>query len=420
MSTLNFRQLPVIIKEANQYEKTGSLVIEHKNLLAVLIFQKGRLDHAQIGLPDVEAEGAEALGKVLDWRYGQIYWEDYTLESESNISSQQEQRFYEALNVLMQLGTFETAEAVAPKTPPPQPIAAPNTKPPSPEPTLAPGINTPPPQSVAAPVANTPPSEAKSEIVPLTPRPKPGIATAPLPSKAVTPSALNPTQPPVSDGQSPIIATLTKMGVAYLTPTKQFSLNSHFANALIAAREITGDNWHTIVEAAKLPQYLEENPPDDENHTTPIEYLSRLNYAFERVYRKNAPEKLTEWGRHATKRSLTLRKGSGREQGILRLVPGQQRKLGILLTSFTKSMDNVRGEHLHLWKQVEPKQYWLVHYNNLYAIGRKRPKNACQVWTASFGAMLQWAGLEKDWTVEEIECGCVTGTFNCVFAVRAT
>jgi len=35
-------------------------------------------------------------------------------------------------------------------------------------------------------------------------------------------------------------------------------------------------------------------------------------------------------------------------------------------------------------------------------------------------AMLRWAGLANDWLVDEIECGTVTGTGDCVFALRAS
>ena len=33
--------------------------------------------------------------------------------------------------------------------------------------------------------------------------------------------------------------------------------------------------------------------------------------------------------------------------------------------------------------------------------------------------ILRWAGLANDWYVEEVECGSVTGTFDCAFAIRS-
>jgi hypothetical protein len=99
-------------------------------------------------------------------------------------------------------------------------------------------------------------------------------------------------------------------------------------------------------------------------------------------------------------------------------LPGP-RRLAIVLKAFTESLDRVRGEHTHTWKQMDDSQFWLVHYTNLYALGRLKKEKACYVWTASFESMLRWAGLANNWYVEEIECGCVTGTFDCVFAIRS-
>ena len=41
------------------------------------------------------------------------------------------------------------------------------------------------------------------------------------------------------------------------------------------------------------------------------------------------------------------------------------------------------------------------------------------IWIATIEAILRWAGLANDWYVEEVECGCVSGTFDCVFAIRS-
>jgi len=56
---------------------------------------------------------------------------------------------------------------------------------------------------------------------------------------------------------------------------------------------------------------------------------------------------------------------------------------------------------------------------NLFAFGRRKPDKACHFWTASLEAMLRWAGLANDWLVTELECGCVNGSFDCVFAIRS-
>jgi predicted hydrocarbon binding protein len=57
----------------------------------------------------------------------------------------------------------------------------------------------------------------------------------------------------------------------------------------------------------------------------------------------------------------------------------------------------------------------VTHEWNMTAVGRRRPAEACHFWTGAYRAALRWAGLEEDWRVAEVECGCVTGTYVCVF-----
>lgn len=215
------------------------------------------------------------------------------------------------------------------------------------------------------------------------------------------------------------VATLELMGIPKLRGSQPYSLNAHFANVVHVARSVAGVQWPRLLQVAGLPDYLTADPPDDDIRTTPIEQLSQLNEAFDVVFGSDAPDRLRAWGRQFTDRSILMRKSSTTEQRTLRLIPGQQRKIGVLLRSFTHAMDEVRGEHLHTWKQIDPARFWLVHYSNLFALGRSKSEKSCHVWTASMESMLRWAGLANDWLVEEIECGCVTGTFDCVFVIRS-
>ncbi|GAC1375653.1 MAG: hypothetical protein NVSMB4_03980 [Acidimicrobiales bacterium] len=215
------------------------------------------------------------------------------------------------------------------------------------------------------------------------------------------------------------VATLLQMGVPKLTTDAAFSLNSHFANSVRAAREVAGDDWGTVCSMAGLSQYVTADPTDDHEHGTPVECLSALNDAFEAVYGREAKDRLCRWGRVATDRSLRHMSHAGTQQRAFKMLPGAQRKLTALLGSFTRQMDEVRGAHTHTWKQIDEHQFWLVHFSNLYALGRVTDERACHVWSASFESMLRWGGLANRWLVDEIECGCVTGTWDCVFAIRS-
>jgi len=226
----------------------------------------------------------------------------------------------------------------------------------------------------------------------------------------------SPIPTPTAAGGS-AIRTLELMGVRAARARGRFILNSHVSNLVHVARDVTGDRWPEIAYAAGLVQYVEQDPPHDDQLSSPVEALSRLNEAFETVYGPEAEDRIRTWGRRATERWLAEgRHGMG---GPRRLVPGRQRKLSGLVKSFSEAMDNVRGEHTHAWLQVDEHQFWLVNFSNMFALGRIKTVKSCHIWVATIEAILRWAGLANDWYVEEVECGSVTGTFDCVFAIRS-
>jgi hypothetical protein len=260
------------------------------------------------------------------------------------------------------------------------------------------------PVSFARAAGAQPAETAAMRIVSAPPAPVHGSPPPPSPSTG-------------SSSGASALRTLEMMGVKPSRARGRFILNSHVANLIHVARDVTADRWPEIAYSAGLAQYLEEDPPNDEQLATPVEYLSSLNEAFERVYGHEAEDAIRAWGRRATERWLADgRHGMG---GPRRLVPGRQRKLAGVVKSYTEAMDQVRGEHTHAWLQVDAHQFWLVNFSNMFALGRIKAVKSCTMWTASIETILRWAGLANDWYVEEVECGCVTGTFDCVFAIRS-
>ena len=254
---------------------------------------------------------------------------------------------------------------------------------------------------------------------------QPAASSAPLETAAMrlisAPAHAHGSPPPTpstgSSGGSSAIRTLQMMGVKPARARGRFILNSHVANLIHVARDVTGVRWPEIAYSAGLAQFVDHDPPNDEQLATPVEYLGRLNEAFETIYGPEAEDELRAWGRRATERWLAEgRHGMG---GPRRLVPGRQRKLAGIVRSFSEAMDNVRGEHTHAWLQVDEFQFWLVNFSNMFALGRIKTVKSCHVWVATIEAILRWAGLANDWYVEEVECGCMTGTFDCVFAIRS-
>ena len=305
----------------------------------------------------------------------------------------------------------------------PQRRSAGGTVPPQPAAPITPQV-----VAASAPVASTSAQATPPAMSPVpvatsgSPAP---AAVAPIqtlpPMQRVVPPPMSGSPPPPTpssgSGSSSAVRTLELMGVRPARARGRFILNSYMANAVRTAREITHDRWHELAYTAGFAQYLEKEPADDEQLGTPVDYLSRLNEAFEVVYGAEGEDMIRAWGRRMTERWLSDgRHGIG---GVRRLVPGQRRKLASVVKSFCESLDNVRGEHTHAWLQVDEDQFWMVNFSNMFALGRIKPIKSCHIWIATIEAILRWAGLANDWYVEEVECGCVSGTFDCVFAIRS-
>src|SRR5207245_10915161 len=214
----------------------------------------------------------------------------------------------------------------------------------------------------------------------------------PIPAAQILHGSPIPT--PTAAGAS-TIRTLELMGVRTARARGRFILNSHFSNFVHVARDVTGDRWPEVAYAAGLVQYIEQDAPHDEQLSSPVESLSRLNEAFETIYGPESEDMLRWWGRRATERWLADRRhalGSAR-----RFVPGRQRKLAGVVKNFSEAMDNVRGEHTHAWLQVDERQFWLVNFSNKFALGRIKTVEACPVVTSPIEPTLRWAGLGHRW-----------------------
>jgi serine/threonine protein kinase len=244
------------------------------------------------------------------------------------------------------------------------------------------------------------------------------IRTIPSSPPAPPPPMLHGSPPPTpTSSATSAIRTLELMGVRPARARGRFILNSHFSNLVHVARDVTGDRWPEVAYASGLVQYVEQDPPHDDQLSSPVESLSRLNEAFETIYGPEAEDQIRAWARRSTERWLAEGKhGLG---GSRRFMQGRQRKLLGIVKGLTESMDNVRGEHTHSWLQVDEHQFWLVNFSNMFALGRIKTVKSCYMWTSTIETILRWGGLANDWYVEEVECGSVTGTFDCAFAIRS-
>jgi hypothetical protein len=212
------------------------------------------------------------------------------------------------------------------------------------------------------------------------------------------------------------------MGVPVFRARRATLLNSYFAALVRFAREASEMRWPEVVEAAGLQEYLELDPPDDPERTASLESASRLADAIDGVFGEGAPEVLREWSRLTTsfwiQKTQQLQEGGVTYLRPLRLRASPELKVEDTLYIFSRNIDRIRGERLSAWKKVDKGQFWLLLYDNLLVVGRRRPAKSCHFWTAALESALRWGGLANDWIVHEAECGCATGTFDCVFTVQ--
>ncbi len=219
--------------------------------------------------------------------------------------------------------------------------------------------------------------------------------------------------PPAPIAADSAVSMLHKMGVPSLESHDLPILNSYFACLIRHAKDVAERRWPQVLEVAGLHQYLTEGPPDDGERTASTDECSRLADAFEAVFGPDAPAHLRTLGRVVTDDWLR-----STQPKPFRMMGKPESKVADALYVFNHSMDRVRGEPLHAWKQIDKRQFWIVHYANLFALGRQKPAKSCHFWVTAFESALRWGGLANDWAVEETECGCVTGTFCCVFTVE--
>jgi hypothetical protein len=248
----------------------------------------------------------------------------------------------------------------------------------------------------------------------------PDEAASRRPRRLGAPIRPAPTRPPERDratagpaapAPDSAVALLGRMGMPALHGRERVFLDSYFATVMRHARTVCAVRWPQVLRMAGLLAYVEEGPPGGEARTAPVEALSRLADAVESVLGQRAPELTRLWGVLATGEWLETQRRPGRAR---RPEQAAEETLRIL----TQGLDRVRGERLHLWRRVDHDQLWLMICDGLMVVGRRKAVRSCHFWTAAVETTLRWGGVPDDWVVEEVECGCVTGTFDCVFTVQ--
>jgi serine/threonine protein kinase len=280
--------------------------------------------------------------------------------------------------------------------------------------------------AAAMPVGSTPypppPPTGKEPYIP-GPRTKttgvygPGsspIEPQPLPSGAsalITPTRI---------ASASAIEILEHMGVKREKAHGRFLLNSYYADVFHAATHVAGDYWMDLLKAAGHGDHIYANPREDDGRTMPVNDLAKLEDAFEAVFVSHSAEHIRQWGKLAMELDIERNRSIQMQLRTIKLTIGHQRRITGILNGFVKRLNEIRGEQVHAWKRIDANRFWVVLYSNPHAEGRVRSQKSCYFWTAGLETLLRAAGLANEWIAEEIECGCMTGSGDCVFAVRST
>jgi hypothetical protein len=213
-------------------------------------------------------------------------------------------------------------------------------------------------------------------------------------------------------GHAPVLPSLQVPNL----PEEQLNvLDSFFLTSLIAGRRVAGERWPQILELVGLQRDVEADTPESFVYLPALGAMSSLADAFEAVFGRDATRYLDEWGGLVGWQWL---------QSIQRkpqwIAGPPTNRLVDMLSVFLESMNRVRGEELHGWRQVSRSTFRVVHQLNMTAVGRRRREPACSFWKGAYGAALRWASLDRDWRVAEEDCGCVNGSYACVFSIVRT
>lgn len=277
--------------------------------------------------------------------------------------------------------------------------------------------------SAAGPGAGPGPAEIQPASAPAESFPEPAVtADAALAAGPVDRvRAAEPASPPAtSGGTQPVhrantaIAFLELMGMPRLISSGQPVLNSFGSNLFRTARETAGKRWPAVVAAGGLAAYGLDGPPDGRQREVPSRLFRDLIAGFDGAFGADSGFWQKHWGQLSIVSWLKIS-----QEKPVRLLGRRSGKLEDTLYSFTSSMDRVRGERLHAFRKVDSTQFWLVLYDNLAASGRSSQQPVCHFWEGGLDALLRWAGVANDWVIDELECGAVTGTGDCVFSLRS-
>jgi hypothetical protein len=217
-----------------------------------------------------------------------------------------------------------------------------------------------------------------------------------------------------ADAQSSIVKlqVLPQLDIAWVGGDSQAVLDSFLAACVRLGRQVAGPRWPLVLMRAGLEEYLLDDPPERGELVPAMLPLTRLAEAFEAVFGNRAAHHLHGWG------ELVGENWAYSIQRSPHWIAGPSTgRLVDMLSVVVESFNRMRGDELFSWRQVNRNLFRVEHESNVMAVGRRRDTESCHFWRGVYESTLRWAGLANEWMVDEVECGCVSGTYDCVFTI---
>ncbi|MDR0357976.1 MAG: serine/threonine protein kinase [bacterium] len=220
---------------------------------------------------------------------------------------------------------------------------------------------------------------------------------------------------PSAPATTPATATalLRKLGMPEVSARQHVLLNAFHATAVRACQATTAGSWPSVLASGGLQPNLVDDLLDDAERNSSLESLSRLATGIESVHGEAAAQIIREWGRRTLD---TWLRSTQRKPFRMRGRPDQ--RLRDTLYVLTQTLDRVRGERLHTWREFDRGHFWVVFYGNLLAGAHSRGQRPCSFSIGGLESALRWGGLANDWITDEVECGRITGSGHCVISVE--
>ncbi len=266
------------------------------------------------------------------------------------------------------------------------------------------------PEKPATAPPETSPSPQAAPTAPEPPPPTPAASATPgaPPAGQQTPAAPPPAPPPV-EARAPEAARVEE---------KQYFYPNKWARIILtSAEEVMGHQGvSAMLNMAKIPQYLDNYPPDNMKKEFPFSGVGQLQQAIWDMYgNRGARVFAVRAGEQAFKSGLAQFKSVSAMAQVAMRVTSLEAKVKLGLEFFSKFFNTVSDQVVEI---DEDEKHWIWRITRCPVCwGRKSEEPVCHLAIGVLQAALAWATEGKKFRLMETEC-MAKGDENCVIKIE--